>query len=128
MDQVRSQTWRMVQTTRNARLADLSSSNAAGGEASADPIADKIALQPLRQRVLAAWRGEPIGDQYKRPLKHSTSPRELIKRAVEPSSCHSARAGQHRPPIPRAKCIDILALDAVRSVWWSESAVLVDAS
>ncbi len=40
----------------------------AGDEAPADPIADKIALQPPRQRMLAARCGEPIGDQHQRPI------------------------------------------------------------
>src|SRR5215831_8210143 len=37
-------------------------------EAPAAPIADKIILQPLRQRMLAPRRRQPIGDQHQRPI------------------------------------------------------------
>ena len=69
--------------------------------------------------MLAARRGEPIGDQHQRPIAQAhhlaaITLRQLIERAVEAKLAPQRTRRQHRSPIPCAERIDIRALDAVR--------------
>ena len=86
-------------------------------ETAAAAIADKIVLQPLRQRMLAPWRRQSIGDQHQRPIAQphrlaAIRPRKLIEHSLEAELAPHRTRGQHRPPVLRADRADIIARDA----------------
>jgi len=87
-------------------------------EAPTATITDKIALQPLRQRMLAGRRRQPIGHQHKSPITQphrlaAIGPRELVECRVEAEIAPHPARRQQRPPVPRSDRPDILVRDAI---------------
>ena len=89
-----------------------------GDEAPAAAVADKIALQPPRQGMLAARRRQPIGHQHQGPIAQphclaAIAPREPVEYGVEAEFAPHPTGRQHRTPIPRSDRTDIRAVDAI---------------
>jgi hypothetical protein len=85
-------------------------------ETAAAAVADKIVLQPLRQRMFASWRRQSIGDQHQRTIAQphrvaAIRPRQLIEHRFKAELAPHRTRRQHRPPVPRAERADIIARD-----------------
>ena len=88
-----------------------------GQPATAVAIADEVGLQPPRQAMFAARRGEPIGDQHQSAIAQrrrvaTAGSGELVERRREPELVPHVAHHKHGSPIPRPDGMDILTSNA----------------